>query len=337
MVLVTKDSIVIKTTGNVQTWHQSQEGFERISKIIANEDWEALATECTPAKKAEALGMEIHNDTLMEPSPQGVKEAHPVKTKHLCEYPLSVLRAFENRCKANPEPQAAAELLDFLDHYGLPLTRHGTFLAWKSVRADYTDHHSGKVRNKPGDAPRMDRKDCDKDRNNPCGPGFHVATYGFASTYHCGQRLVICEVDPYNVTSVPSDHCFKKLRCCRYKVLREIANQGSGPEGELRAAQLILGMAGNDRPKSVGPSPSHVKLLKTKKQAPKAAPAKKDILAYALGLKASKKGDQYTAAMVESKFPKVGLKTLRAVLKDPKNPSRINQAQRAILTKILKA
>ena len=47
----------------------------------------------------------------------------------------------------NPSKRALDELYTFLEHRALPVTDNGNFLAYKAVRADYTDKYSGKFLN----------------------------------------------------------------------------------------------------------------------------------------------------------------------------------------------
>ena len=56
-----------------------------------------------------------------------------------------------------------------------------------------------------------------------CSSGLHVCSYSYLSSFS-GDRIVICEVEPHNVVSVPVDYYFAKMRCCKYKVIEEVAN-----------------------------------------------------------------------------------------------------------------
>lgn len=335
-VLVTKNTITIKFPGRpAANWHKSQEGFNRIAGLVLLKNWGELGQECDPAAKAAGLGLRLKEDTLLETAGGRETPAHPAKSKHLRAHPEKTLKAFQTQCRKNPEARAVDELLDFLNHSGLPLTPRGTFLGWKSIRADYMDHHTGKVRNKPGDKPQMPRGNCDPDRARGCSSGFHVGTLDYAERFHPEtSRLVICEVDPANVTSVPEDESFQKLRCCKYKVIAEVKHKRTGRNQE-EGVGIIEALA-----KTAPRKGAHKKILKPKhKQGPKRHPGttKKAVLAYALGLKKSKKGDGYAAKMIAAKYPKTGLGALRKMVRNPSNPSRLNQNQKVTLTAILKA
>jgi hypothetical protein len=129
---------------------------------------------------------------------------------------------FITRLQLNPSKRAVDELYTFLEHKHLPLTETGTFLAYKAVRNDYTDKHTGKFFNGVGEVLSMSRNKVDDDKNVGCSYGFHAGTLRYASEFACGNdRLVLVEIDPADVVSIPTDCEFQKLRTCRYKVVAE--------------------------------------------------------------------------------------------------------------------
>lgn len=129
---------------------------------------------------------------------------------------------FITRLQLNPSKRAVDELYTFLEHKHLPLTETGTFLAYKAVRNDYTDKHTGKFFNGVGEVLSMPRNKVDDDKNVGCSYGFHAGTLRYASEFACGSdKLVLVEIDPADVVSIPTDCEFQKLRTCRYKVVAE--------------------------------------------------------------------------------------------------------------------
>ena len=137
--------------------------------------------------------------------------------------PYQPLVKFLDRVRTNPSARSVEELYKFLEHRKMPLTPNGTFLAYKSVRADYTDHHTGTIRNRVGDSPnRLERNQVDDDANRGCSYGYHVGSLEYAQSFGGGDKhLMIVEVDPADVVSVPYDCNCQKLRCTWYKVIRE--------------------------------------------------------------------------------------------------------------------
>jgi hypothetical protein len=122
----------------------------------------------------------------------------------------------------NPSKRAVDELYTFLEHKNLPYTESGTFLAYKAVRNDFTDKHTGKFFNGVGEVLSMPRNKVDDDKNVGCSYGFHAGTLKYASEFACGSdKMVLVEIDPADVVSIPTDCEFQKLRTCRYKVVAE--------------------------------------------------------------------------------------------------------------------
>jgi len=120
----------------------------------------------------------------------------------------------------NPVKAAIEELYDFLSTNKLPITTDGCFLAYKKVREDYMDCHTGTISNAVGEKPSMDRNQCDMDRENHCSSGLHFCGLSYLTCFG-GERVMIVKVNPKDVTSIPSDYNFAKGRCCTYEVVEE--------------------------------------------------------------------------------------------------------------------
>jgi len=122
----------------------------------------------------------------------------------------------------NPSKRAVDELYTFLEHRVLPITDNGNFLAYKAVREDYTDKHSGKFLNTVDSVLEMPRNKVDDDKNVGCSYGFHAGTVEYAKEFMGYQgHLMLVEINPADVVSIPTDCQFQKLRTCRYKVVSE--------------------------------------------------------------------------------------------------------------------
>ena len=130
---------------------------------------------------------------------------------------------FISNLMANPSMASRKELFLFLEAADLPVTEDGCFLAYKAVRADFRDIHSGKFDNTPGASHSMDRGDVDDNRDTTCSEGFHASAYEYAKNFMIGGgRMVAVKINPADVVSVPSDYDNQKLRTCRYTVMFEI-------------------------------------------------------------------------------------------------------------------
>lgn len=150
----------------------------------------------------------------------------------------------------NPSSRAVEELYTFLEYGNLPITEDGHFLAFKRVRDDYLDCHSGTVLNKPADmlteadmarigvkvgedgvlvkvedgqtVVSMERNRVNDNSSATCSHGLHFCSYEYLE-YFRGARMVVLKINPRDVVSIPTDYNNTKGRCCRYVVLQEIA------------------------------------------------------------------------------------------------------------------
>jgi hypothetical protein len=147
---------------------------------------------------------------------------------------LPVLK-FVYRLRLNPSSRAVNELYTFLEHKCLPLTESGTFLAYKAVRPNYHDKHTGKFDNSVGNVLEMPRNKVDDNKDVGCSNGFHASTLEYASGFACeNDKIVLVEIDPADVVSIPVDCEFQKLRTCRYKIVGEFERPLTEPLYESR-------------------------------------------------------------------------------------------------------
>lgn len=137
--------------------------------------------------------------------------------------PIEPWKRFVVRVFANPSRGAQAELNEFLEAADLPITEDGCFLAYKRVREDYRDLHSGTFDNSVGKVCEMPRQDVDSDRDRTCSAGLHFCSQDYLKNFYSGGgRIVIVKVNPSDVVSIPSDYNFTKGRTCRYEVVGEV-------------------------------------------------------------------------------------------------------------------
>ena len=124
----------------------------------------------------------------------------------------------------NPSYRAVNELYDFLEVGAIPITENGTFLTYKKIRDDYTDIYTGKFDNSIGKTVSMPRNRVNEDSSQTCSAGLHVCSYDYLSSFgsSSGDRVVICEVCPSAVVSIPDDYNNTKMRVCEYTVIGEV-------------------------------------------------------------------------------------------------------------------
>jgi len=144
--------------------------------------------------------------------------------------PFQPLVNFLEKLMENPSKRAVDELYRFLEHKHLPICEDGDFLAYKSVRSDYRDHHSGNFNNHVGAVLSMPRNAVCDNADVGCSYGFHAGSYEYASNFGGNDsRLVIVKINPADVVSVPHDCECQKLRTARYEVVKDFDGVYSKP------------------------------------------------------------------------------------------------------------
>jgi hypothetical protein len=142
--------------------------------------------------------------------------------------PLALVN-FLNNLLQNPSFTAVNELYLFLEHNQIPITEDGHFLAWKKVRKDFKDIHSGTFDYSPGKIVEMPANEVDDSRENTCSKGLHAAGWSylphFGSRDADSDRIVIVKINPAHVRCVPSDYNNAKLRASKMTVLREYTDR----------------------------------------------------------------------------------------------------------------
>lgn len=136
-------------------------------------------------------------------------------------YADALLRFLDN-LKKNTLKDIRDELFAFLENGKMPITEDGCFLAYKMVRDDYKDKHTGTFDNSPGTVVSMLQDDVDRDRTNTCSTGLHFGARGYMNQFgDPGDRCLIVKVNPRHVFAIPNDYNNMKGRTSQYYVIGE--------------------------------------------------------------------------------------------------------------------
>lgn len=134
-----------------------------------------------------------------------------------------------SRLMNNPSYRSREQFGKFMEHKSLPVTPEGMVLAYKAIRNDWTDKHTGKINNKIGAEITMDRGLIDDDPNSHCSRGLHVGSLEYVRGFaNGGDRIVVVMFDPADAVSVPNDHNCTKMRVCKYTVVEEFKTELTG-------------------------------------------------------------------------------------------------------------
>lgn len=219
---MTNDSVTVVWEGAPVTVRRGSPNFAGLRAACVAEDWGAVSRNLTPAKglvdfckgkfSLDANGNLCFAGELI---PSQLSERIG-KMAEAGDDPTPLLKFWE-KLQKNPSMRSVQQLYPFLAHRGIPFTKDGNFLAYKGVRNDFKDKHSGTCDNKPGQVLEMERNKISDDPQQACHYGFHVGALDYARGF--AERVVICEVDPTDVVCIPYDHSNQKMRVCRYKVI----------------------------------------------------------------------------------------------------------------------
>jgi hypothetical protein len=220
--------ITIFIDGEQHTIRATASNFEKAKSFFIESDWDSLLFEMNPSLRFKSLyakyeSVEVKDGQVFVNG----DSIHDVDAQRILGFMAQGVDCvpifkFITRLQNNPSKRAVDELYKFLQHKNLPLTESGTFLAYKAVREDFTDKHTGKFFNGVGEVLEMPRNKVDDDKNVGCSYGFHAGTLKYASDFMGGYgHLMVVEIDPADVVSIPIDCEFQKLRTCKYKVTQE--------------------------------------------------------------------------------------------------------------------
>lgn len=245
-------TVVIGTTPH--TVSKSHIAYNKLLNAIKTGDWETVQDIIEPKQVVLDFGqgnVSIQGDKIFWKG----REMHNALTKRMVamiqeDFPVDPLVAFMENLMENPSKRAVNELYGFLEKNTLPITSDGCFLAYKKVRQDYLDVHSGTVLNKPAvyltdedtaaleeavgknnevtvavedgvTVVSMERNLVDDDQNRTCSTGLHFCSRDYLNVFG-GERIVILKINPRDVVSIPNDYNDSKGRCARYEIVDEI-------------------------------------------------------------------------------------------------------------------
>lgn len=201
--------------------------YSRVLEAIKAADWELVKEIVDPVKVVLKFGqgnVSIDGERLMW---RGKELNTGLATRMIAMlqegFPVEPMANFMENLYQNPSHRAVTELYGFLEKNNLPITPEGHFLAYKRVRADYRDCHSGTMDNSVGNVVEMERHEVNDNKDETCSTGLHFCSHSYLGHFD-GDRVVIVKINPRDVVSIPSDYNDAKGRACRYEVIGEVDN-----------------------------------------------------------------------------------------------------------------
>jgi hypothetical protein len=243
--LITDTGITVFLNNQMIVAPSDHLNFERVREAIANYEFDLIEGLLDLRKVvvdylADASdGFELRGDFLcLDNKPFTMDVTDKVLAMIDAGQPADPIYSFLRKVRQNPLVSAQDELLLFCVANSFMIHEDGDIIAYKSVRGDYTDIHSGKFLNRVGSTLEMDRTTVDADRNRTCSVGFHFAAYDYATTWAgridgVSRRLLVMKINPSDIVAIPSDYNNQKGRTFRYTILSEIHVDAPLPKKEV--------------------------------------------------------------------------------------------------------
>lgn len=163
-------------------------------------------------------------------------------------YDVTSFINFYRKLMNNPSKRSVEQLYSFLETGHFPITPSGNLLAYKAVDSNYKDYHSRSFDNSVGQSHSVPRNMVDDNPNNHCSKGFHFANIEYAKGFLTSSgHLMVVEIDPADVVSIPNDHGFSKARCCAYTVVGEVPVYDSNEETDVLNKSEVVSNTEFDR------------------------------------------------------------------------------------------
>ena len=253
--LIQGDNVVVVIDNKPHTINKTHITYQKVVDAIKAGDWDAVKESIEPKKIVLNYGkgnVSIQGETLFWKG----TELHTTLAIKMIDmlregFPIEPMVMFMDNLYQNPSKRAVDELYGFLEKGNLPITPDGHFLAYKKVRANYLDVHSGTMDNSVGKIVEMERFNVDDNKDNTCSTGLHFCSKDYLNSFG-GERTVIVKINPRDVVSIPSDYNATKGRACRYEVVGEI-DQDKADQAFTKSVQS--NSSNYDKPVKTGDTP----------------------------------------------------------------------------------
>jgi len=223
--LIQGNNIVVVIGNKSHTISKTHITYTKVLEAIKSQDWDALPDIIEPKKVVLSYGqgnVSIQGETLYWKNKE-LNTGLSVRMIQMLQdgFPIEPMVNFMENLYKNPSHRAVTELYGFLEKNNLPITPDGHFLAYKKVRANFLDVHSGTMDNSVGQIVEMERHEVNDNKDQTCSTGLHFCGMSYLNSFG-GDRTVIVKVNPADVVSIPSDYNEAKGRACRYEVIGEL-------------------------------------------------------------------------------------------------------------------
>lgn len=201
--------------------------YGKIVDALKSQDWDELHDLVEPKKAIVNFGngyVSIEGNSILWKG----KPFHNALSTRMMEmyndgFPIDPMVRFMENLMDNPSKRSVDQVYGFLEKNSLPITEDGCFLAYKRVRDDYLDKHTGTIDNSIGQVVEMDRNMVDDNPDSHCSSGLHFCSESYLGHFgSASEPVMILKINPADVVSIPTDYNGAKGRCMRYEVVAEV-------------------------------------------------------------------------------------------------------------------
>ena len=229
--IITRDGASFFINGTPYTIGTDHPNYNAIIDAARNSEWDKIH-DLSNIQRAVNVAIQKTNVEGLYIENGKVVYKHIVFPEDLGDYVINLVRDFSDlspivkfmdKLLKNPDHRVFQQLFGFLAYGKNPLTPDGNFLAYKKVNADFTSVADKKFKNDVGSTVSMPREACNNNPQETCSTGLHFCSKEYLRNFS-GEKVVILEIDPTHVVSIPVDYNNTKGRACQYKIIGELSD-----------------------------------------------------------------------------------------------------------------
>lgn len=227
--IINKDSVTLTYQDEVYTTDSSNTNFKEIVNLIIQGNYSEAANLFSYAAAisnwVDGL-LEVRDDRIFYDNFE-IKGKFVEKIIKHAQNDLDVASflKFLKLTMEQEDVEVRNRLLDFAADDTIDFSDEGYVIAFKNVKSDYYDKHSGKFRNMVGDKPSVPRSSVDADHNATCSSGLHVCSFKYlVRCWGTSGRNMVVHVNPKDFVAIPYDYDDSKARVSTYTVVDELSH-----------------------------------------------------------------------------------------------------------------
>lgn len=230
-IIMTDDGVIVFVNSKPYMIGKEHPHYGDIIELSRNGKWDEIPEIANIQYAVTAAIEKTGNEHLRIVNNQVIYK-HVAFPDDLSDYIINIIRYsgdltpyvnFMDKLLENPDHRVFQQLFGFMSYGKNPITPEGNILAYKKVRSDYTSVHDGITVNKVGTTVELPREKCNSNPEETCSSGLHFCSKEYLNNFG-GARVMVVEVSPTDVVSIPVDYNNTKARACRYIIVGELVD-----------------------------------------------------------------------------------------------------------------